>query len=161
MCLQQKRDISGDQSLSGNMVSSDCWGMSTVLILCKPVWGMICSAAQHPFLMENSPSSQSIYGSWKRAHRARLSTSEVTRSKWSSTNKWRTKILYKQLKLFIYLYIRGMLGWNILSIFLLFPPCRPYCGLFFGFKSKMMFYIIPDFCSSDFQRWHIGLCFLA
>lgn len=64
-CLQHERDISGGQSLSGNMVSSDCWGMSTLLILCKPVWGMICSAAQHPFLMENSPSSQSIYGSWK------------------------------------------------------------------------------------------------
>lgn len=60
MCLQHERDISGGRCLSRNMVSSDCKGMSTLLILCKPVWGMICSAAQHPFLMENSPASRSI-----------------------------------------------------------------------------------------------------
>ncbi len=63
--LQHERDISGGQSLSGNMVSSDCWGMSTLLILCKPVWGMIVLQLSILFLCENSPSSQSIYGSWK------------------------------------------------------------------------------------------------
>lgn len=130
MCLQQKRDISGDQSLSGNMVSSDCWGMSTVLILCKPVWGMICSAAQHPFLMENSPSSQSIYGSWK-GHVEQDSQPQ----RWRDLNEVirisgvLRSCINNSSYLFIYLFVyKGMLGWNILSNFLLFPPADLIVG---------------------------------
>lgn len=166
LCLQQERDISGDQSLSGNMVSSDCWGMSTVLILCKPVWGMICSAAQHPFLMENSPSSQSIYGSWK----GHVEQDSVMRpcaarpQRWQDLNEviWMISGVLRSCVnnssyFFFFLYIRGMLWWNIRSNFLL-SPLQTSLWVVLCFKSKM-FYITPYFCSSDFQRW--TMCFLV
>lgn len=167
MCLQHERDISGGRSLSGNMVSSDCWGMSTLLILCKPVWGMICSAAQHPFLMENSPSSQSIYGSWKghvEQGDSMVCPCAAQPQRWQDLNevirmiRSAPKILCEHLKLFVLcVYISGMLE-------SLLPPCSPHCGLCFVLNPRCCFVLLHisaavTFRGGTYGSWLI-MCFV-